>query len=147
MFSWLKQKEELDSRVKEQHTIPVITLTSPGRIMVGEPVKSLIEAMRDVHQWEFKKDNIYGNLSTFSLTHLENKLCVRFVETYHYMERSVTTELWYGMDWMTSTEKMFVVEAFKQFKIDYAAIQEEYRTMELQIEREKFMVFVKPCAK
>lgn len=114
---------------------------------IGEPVKSLIAAMGDVHQWKFEVDfqtAAYSSHNYYYLTHIDNGLKISFMDgETHYIDKvKKPLVTWYGMSWMTQAEKDATVEAFKKFKIDYEAVQQEYNVMALAQEREKFMVFV-----
>lgn len=116
---------------------------------IREPVLSLIETMKDIHQWKFEKSTNHDIfLKFYWLTHISSGVKLGFSETTKaYITTSNTPyqlKIFYGLQWATSPEKQAVVEAYMQFKIEHTKIDDEYTAMEHQAERERFMdIFVK----
>lgn len=132
MFNWINGSKEIKAEVN-----PVVD-PSP---VIGEPVLSIIEAMKDVSAWTLSKS--YG---IYEIKHTGNQLVLYFWVDFQRRHSSGTDGPHVEVcraEWATKDEQKAMSESFKYFVNESMRIEKEYRHMELQIEREKFMVFVK----
>ncbi len=143
MFNWLKAKEEIDTKYSTPYIPPPPPVVIPPVLVIGEPVISLIAAMQDVHQWEFRI-NMQGRwlARDYYLKHIENKLEIKFSDEVNYSESATDFLIVSKVNWATKDEKEALAAAFVQFKAEWFKVQQEYVEMELAVERNKFMIFV-----
>lgn len=145
MFGLLKAKEKLDKEYSEPFVLPAMPLP-----IIGEPVLSIAEAMKDASNWTVKRTHYYDRMYTIKVRHIIYDECLSFVErTSCTYKRDAVDVLIYktdyscSMEWMTKPEQEFIAKQLKVFLEAHAILADQYRAMEHQIERDKFMVFVK----
>lgn len=124
MSNWFNNKK----KVNPTSTV----LDHPKQLVIGQPVIAIIEEMKNIDAWKFE---CYQGV--VRLIHNKNELSLKF-----YVDAGRRIDMW-DTYWATKDEQKAMCAALHFVIEERSRIEMEYEHMSNQIEREKYMVFVK----
>jgi hypothetical protein len=132
---WFNQKK---SKAAMAPALSPKQIDHPRQLVIGQPVIAIIEEMKNIDAWEFDCCQ-----NVVRLIHNKNKLTLKFyVDRYTTVEGRPYVDMW-DTSWATKDEKKTMCAALHFVIEERSRIEMEYEHMRNQIEREKYVVFVK----